>query len=34
MENGEIPRDLEMVGDMVRRICFQNSAEFFGLEMP
>jgi glucuronate isomerase len=34
MENGEIPRDLEMVGEMVRRICFQNSAEFFGLEMP
>ena len=34
IENGEIPRDMELVGDMVRRICFQNSAEFFGLEMP
>ena len=34
IENGEIPRDMELVGDMVRRICFQNSADFFGLEMP
>ncbi len=32
MENGEIPRDMEMVGDMVRRICYRNAAEFFGLE--
>ena len=34
IENGEIPRDMELVGDMVRRICFQNPVEFFGLEMP
>lgn len=34
VENGEIPRDMELVGDMVRRICFQNPAEFFGLELP
>lgn len=34
IEKGEIPRDMELVGDMVRRICFRNSAEFFGLEMP
>lgn len=34
VENGEIPRDMNMVGDMVRRICFQNPAEFFGLELP
>ncbi len=34
MENGEIPRDMELVGDMVRRICYQNSAEFFGLDLP
>ena len=33
IENGEIPRDMEMVGDMVRRICFQNPAEYFGLEL-
>ncbi len=34
IENGEIPRNMEMVGDMVRRICFQNPAEYFGLELP
>jgi len=34
IENGEIPRDMEMVGDMVRRICFRNAADFFGLELP
>ena len=34
IENGEIPRDMELVGDMVRRICFRNPVEFFGLEMP
>jgi glucuronate isomerase len=34
IENGEIPRDMELVGDMVRRICFQNAAGFFGLELP
>ncbi len=34
VENGEIPRDMELVGDMVRRICFQNPADFFGLELP
>lgn len=34
VENGEIPRDLELVGDMIRRICFRNAAGFFGLELP
>ncbi len=34
MENGEIPRDMELAGNMVKRICFQNAAEFFGLELP
>ena len=34
IENGEIPRDMELVGDMVRRICYQNASEFFGLELP
>jgi len=33
VEKGELPRDLEFVGGMVRRICFQNAAEFFGLEL-
>lgn len=34
VEAGELPRDLELVGDMVRRICYRNAAEFFGLELP
>jgi glucuronate isomerase len=34
VEKGEIPRDMDLVGDMVRRICFQNAADFFGLELP
>lgn len=32
VENGELPRDLEMLGGIVRRICFGNAAEYFGLE--
>ncbi len=31
--NGEIPNDMELVGDMVQRICYQNAADFFGLEL-
>ena len=31
VENGELPRDMEMVGGMIRRICYRNAAEFFGL---
>ncbi len=33
IEKGEIPREMEMVGEMVRRICFRNSVDYFGLEM-
>ena len=33
MERGELPRDLDLVGGMVRRICFQNAADFFGLAL-
>lgn len=34
VENGELPRDMELVGDMIRRICFQNAADFFALTLP
>ena len=34
IENGELPNDLDLVGGMVRNICFANAREFFGLEMP
>lgn len=33
MERGELPDDLELVGGMVRRICFANAREFFRLEL-
>ncbi|MEO0416585.1 MAG: glucuronate isomerase, partial [Verrucomicrobiota bacterium] len=33
MENGEIPRDMELVGGMISRICYGNAAEFFGFEL-
>jgi len=33
MDAGELPRDLELVGGMVRRICFANARDFFRLEL-
>lgn len=33
MEKGEIPRDLDLVGGMVKRICYQNASDFFGLKI-
>jgi glucuronate isomerase len=33
MESGELPSDIALVGGMVRRICFANAREFFGLEL-
>lgn len=32
MENGEIPKDFNLVGPMVRNICYGNAARFFGFE--
>lgn len=34
MENGELPNDDSLVGGMVRKICYQNADEYFGLELP
>ena len=31
MEDGEIPQDYELIGPMVRDICFGNAAAYFGL---
>ena len=31
--NGEIPRDMELVGGMVRDICYGNAREYFGLDV-
>jgi glucuronate isomerase len=33
MEDGLLPDDEEMVGSMVRDICYGNAARFFGLEL-
>lgn len=32
MEDGEIPQDYDLVGPMVRDICYGNAAAYFGLE--
>jgi glucuronate isomerase len=33
MESGEIPNDRELVGDMVRNICFANARDYFRLDL-
>jgi glucuronate isomerase len=30
VENGLIPHDLELLGNMVRDICFRNARAYFG----
>jgi glucuronate isomerase len=33
VENGELPDDMELLGGMVKDICFRNAAAYFGIEM-
>jgi glucuronate isomerase len=33
MARGEIPPDFNLVGAMVRNICFGNARDYFGLEL-
>jgi glucuronate isomerase len=33
MERGELPNDRELVGGMVKNICFANARDYFGLEL-
>jgi glucuronate isomerase len=33
MQHGELPDDFELVGGMVRNICFANARDYFGLEL-
>lgn len=33
IEYGELPNDEALIGDLVRRICFQNASHYFGLEL-
>lgn len=32
--NGELPRDMALLGQMVRDICYGNARDYFGLEIP
>jgi glucuronate isomerase len=34
MENGELPHDMEMIGGMVKDICWHNAVNYFGIEVP
>jgi glucuronate isomerase len=34
MEAGELPNDIELIGNMVRNICFENARCFLGLKLP
>ena len=33
VENGEIPADMELLGQMVENICYNNAVEYFGIEL-
>ncbi len=33
MERGELPQDVELVGSMVRNICFANARDYLGLDL-
>ena len=34
MENGLIPEDRELVGGLVRDVCYGNAAKYFGFDVP
>ncbi len=34
MQQGLLPNDFELIGKMVRDICYNNAAEYFGFDMP
>jgi glucuronate isomerase len=33
VERGQLPRDMKLLGAMVREICFENARDYFGLEL-
>jgi glucuronate isomerase len=33
VENGELPHDMDLIGNMVKDICFHNAAAYFGIEV-
>ena len=34
MESGELPSDEQLVGTMIKNICFENARQFLRLEVP
>jgi glucuronate isomerase len=34
MESGELPADMEMIGSLVKDICWYNAVNYFGIEVP
>jgi glucuronate isomerase len=34
MKNGELPEDMEMIGSLVKDICWHNAVNYFGIEVP
>ena len=34
VDNGQLPNDEKLLGNMVRNICFNNAREYLGLELP
>ena len=34
LENSELPDDTELIGNMVKDICFRNAVDYFGIEVP
>jgi glucuronate isomerase len=33
IENGEMPNDIELVGSIIKDICFNNAKNYFGWEV-
>ncbi len=33
VENGEIPADMDLLGQMIENICYNNAADYFGIEL-
>ncbi|MDF7798938.1 glucuronate isomerase [Pontiellaceae bacterium B1224] len=33
VENGEIPADMDLLGEMVENICYNNAVEYFGIDL-
>jgi glucuronate isomerase len=34
VDRGELPRDMELLGGLVRNVCYGNAVNYFGLEVP